>query len=131
MNSPQNSPIFVVVDDENDITDLIQSGIETFELGDSKTFNNPLQALAFIQENTQQDIIMITDICMPEMNGIELIKNSLIFHDRIKFIVVSGLINTKAEEVLKNESIPFFKKPITLKSLYQTAQALKDDFLVS
>ena len=76
----------LVVDDEEDILHLFaqQFGSEfQFTLESS-----PLKALILLRE-TQFDLV-ITDICMPELSGIELIKETLNIYPEINIIAMTA-----------------------------------------
>jgi two-component system, OmpR family, response regulator ChvI len=68
MNSKQR---ILLVDDESDITFSFSIGLEDsgFEVD---TFNNPLRALSNFKSDSY-DLVLL-DIKMPEMNGIDLCK---------------------------------------------------------
>ena len=72
-------PIMVVEDDRDDF-DLIKNCIE--EIGFNNRvdwYKNGKEALQYLQTTTEQPFIIIADIQMPVMNGLELLKR--IYHD--------------------------------------------------
>ncbi|MNR09815.1 putative response regulatory protein [compost metagenome] len=80
----------ILVDDEKWIVEGLKAGVDWnkhgFQLvGDA---GNGKEALPFIRE-LQPDVV-ITDIRMPEMNGLELIKHGKDISPNTLFVVLSG-----------------------------------------
>src|SRR5690554_290522 len=80
----------LLVDDERTILDGISSIVDWEEQGVtlSGTANNGVEALEFIKE--YQPDIVISDIMMPGLNGIQLVQKTFKTHPLIKFILLSG-----------------------------------------
>lgn len=80
----------VIVDDEFEIRNGLKNYFPWQELGFtvSATFSNGEEALDYIK-NHDTDVIL-TDIKMPGLNGIELIKEIMRVKPKIKCIVISG-----------------------------------------
>lgn len=103
----------LIVDDEKFIrmglSKIISEAGEGFEvIGEAE---NGVQALEFIEVN-KPDVI-ITDIKMPKMNGIELIKNLKIKYPYIKKVVLSGFDEFDfVRETLKNGANDYLLKPV-------------------
>ena len=62
----------LIVDDEQHILDALETAFLTTDF-DIHTTNNPLAALDMIKETHFH--VVISDIAMPQMNGLELIRN--------------------------------------------------------
>jgi DNA-binding response OmpR family regulator len=113
---PEDKIKIIVVDDEQEVNDLIRSYFirrkyEVFAANSAK------QALPIIKEQNPQ--IMILDINLPDMNGIELFKAVRQFNSTVKVIIVSGHdIETNMEREFKDLDIfKFMCKPIMLPDL--------------
>lgn len=80
----------LLVDDERTILDGISSIVNWEGQGAilSGTANNGVEALDFIEEN-QPDIV-ISDIMMPGLDGIQLLQKTFKKYPLIKFILLSG-----------------------------------------
>lgn len=93
------------------------------------TFTNPLEAIRFIQENKNIDLIFL-DIEMPEMNGLDLIRT---FKDIPQIILVTGN-KDYAVEAFDFDITDFILKPIEyprfLKAVLK-AQEIKDGIKIS
>lgn len=80
----------LLVDDERTILEGISSIVNWEKEGVtlSGTANNGIEALEFIEEN-EPDIV-ISDIMMPGLDGIQLLQKTFKTHPFIKFILLSG-----------------------------------------
>ena len=79
----------LVVDDEQHITDMI---VRHFKfLGyDIAGINDPVAALKMVEEENFQ--IVISDIVMPEMDGIELLTRIKAYNGGIQVIMITGYV---------------------------------------
>lgn len=78
-----------VVDDEVDILEITQAHLESEDYK-VNTFDNAQDALAALKETTPD--VVITDINMPEMNGIEFMKEVNKRMPHLPIIVASGFV---------------------------------------
>jgi CheY-like chemotaxis protein len=118
MGSTKNHGI-LVVDDYEDISYVVKTLLQKhgFEVHE---FNDPLLALDYFKENAKKFALIITDVMMPGMNGIELlVKIKEISPDVKSFLMTSFEINAIKSEIVKNavEISEIIQKPITLKEL--------------
>lgn len=79
----------LVVDDEQDILDALEAAFLTTGL-DVHTVNNPLTALEMIKKAHFH--VVIADIAMPQMNGLELLRKIKEYNAFIQVIIITGYI---------------------------------------
>ena len=97
----------VVIDDEPLGKELVINFVNTISfLALKKSFDNPVEALAYLKENSVD--LIITDIDMPTISGIDLIKSlkqppSVIFITAYRDFAVEGF---------ENGVIDFLVKPV-------------------
>jgi CheY-like chemotaxis protein len=118
MNSGKNHGI-LVVDDYGDISYLVKTLLQKYGF-DVYEFNDPLLALDYFKENAKKFALIITDVMMPGMSGIELlVKIKEISPDVKSFLMTSFEINAIKTEIVKNalEISEIIQKPIPLKEL--------------
>ena len=80
----------IIVDDEHEVTAALSVMCNWKELGINEviTFNNSNEAYDFISH--QKPDILITDIKMPKITGLELAEHTLKLYPETKVIVLSG-----------------------------------------
>jgi two-component system response regulator AtoC len=112
----------LIVDDEMDALDLmeelfIKHGYETF------TANNGLEALNVINE--QEPDILISDMVMPEMDGIKLLDIVTKKHSDISVIMITahGTIET-AVETMKKGAKDYILKPLRLDEILAKVETI-------
>lgn len=80
------------------------------------TARDGMEALDFIKDN-QPDIIL-TDIKMPGMDGIEMASIAKEYYPNIKFIFISGYKDFEyAQKILKLNAVDYLTKPVDSKAL--------------
>lgn len=117
-----NNKIVSIVDDELDITKLFQDAICGNLNGVSVvSFTNPVTALAHFKENKESYVLVISDLRMPELNGLELLKSVKTLNPNVRTILTTAYEvdeDKKIEEYTKKGIIDLFlAKPVTLKRL--------------
>jgi len=119
-----NNRIVSIVDDELDITQLYQDAIYGKISGISVVcFNNPITALEHFTDNNEDYALVISDLRMPNLNGLELLKKIKMLNSNVRTILVSAY-EVKEDEVFQKytkEGIIdlFIEKPITIDRLRQ------------
>ena len=117
----------VVVDDEVVITDLLQSMLTG--LGYQVTaFNNSLEALDFIvQESTAFDLL-ITDMTMPHLTGIELMQKALAVWPNLPVILCTGFTELIDKEQAQALGIrAYITKPFSVRKLSLAIREVLDE----
>jgi hypothetical protein len=107
--------IILVVDDEKPIRMVLKDGLTAVGYG-VETACNGEEALLKIP--AFKPAIVLTDIIMPEMDGMELLKQTKILNPEVEVIVMTafGAIET-AVEAMKNGAYDFILKPLDFKHL--------------
>jgi PAS domain S-box-containing protein len=83
-----NKGKIVVVDDEKIVTSAFSTLLKVEGFSDAHFFNNPKEALAFLEENTPD--LVISDFLMPEMNGLEFLSNVKKLYPEVSKILLTG-----------------------------------------
>ena len=119
-----NIRIVSIVDDELDITQLYQDAIYGHINGISVVcFNNPVTALKHFIENKKDYALVISDLRMPNLNGLDLLSKIKMLNPNVRTILVSAY-EVKEDKVfqkyMKDETIDLFiEKPIPIDWLRQ------------
>ena len=117
-------PKIVVVDDVPTIGELLVRFLskKNYEVS---SFTNGKNALEYLKQK-QVDVVL-TDMHMPEMNGLELIKGIKIIRQDLPIILMSSYVDQDILDDLTAEGIcDYVKTPFDLTALEQTiAKAIK------
>ncbi len=102
----------VVVDDEIVNLLLLESILSKDEYKNVFTFDNPLEALEYIKNNKTD--VLVTDFNMPQMNGIELLKETkAIYPDLVSIMITANNNNEVMYEALEVGVTEFLMKPVS------------------
>lgn len=115
----------VIVEDEPKVSLLIQGLIQWDELGMQLlgVADNGREAWDLIQ--AKNPAIVITDIRMPEMNGLELIERSRSEGLKTSFVIISGYRHFDyAHQAIKYGVEDYLLKPINQKELNETLRKI-------
>ena len=105
----------VFVDDDPKAGELIQRFCEDAEYAVS-VFQHPVDALNYIKK--QGTDLVVSDLRMPEMDGIELLREVKKLDETTPFIIITGFANIdNAIEALRLGATDFIKKPFDMDEL--------------
>jgi DNA-binding NtrC family response regulator len=124
-NNHDDTKYILLVDDEKDILDLFTEYLTSNELK-IISFQNPLEALNFLNGNINNCSLVITDYIMPQMSGLDFIKHIRKI-DR-NFIIKNNLVIDKSSNLRIDKII---EKPIPLEKLKDEVKLLMLPILVS
>jgi DNA-binding NtrC family response regulator len=107
----------MIVDDEVDICNLFRDALQVagYEV---RAFTDPTEALEDFSLHNEEYGVIITDVRMPEMSGIELIKRVNQINKNVKVFLMTAfeLKNEELQELRMNE---FLNKPIYTQRLVE------------
>ncbi|WP_125702154.1 response regulator [Lacticaseibacillus daqingensis] len=120
----------VLIDDEPlalmGINHLLDAYSEQFAIAGS--FSSSLQAQAFLQANPDVIDLVITDINMPELSGIDLIGALQAITPNLTFIILTGYGTLDyAKQAMRLGVKYFLQKPILGNELDDTLTAVRND----
>ncbi|MGO4938222.1 response regulator transcription factor [Fundicoccus sp. Sow4_H7] len=113
----------IIVDDEEAVRQSIVNVIDWEEAGFKLVgdASNGQEALALVEENKID--VVITDIRMPVMDGLELAQHIQIIDPTIKIIILTGFDNIEyAQEAFRWNIHEYLLKPISVDDLYAALQ---------
>ena len=106
----------LIVDDEQSMCDFLSILLEN-EGYDVKSTTSARESLQMIQESDPTDMI-ISDIMMPEINGIELLREVKKFDPQIIVIMITAFATTEnAIEAMKLGAYDYLQKPADFEDL--------------
>ena len=72
--------------------------------------------------------VVITDIRMPQINGLELIKQLKASHPQIRSILMSGFVEFNyAREAIRSSAVDYLLKPIDKEQLFELLYQLEEE----
>ncbi len=100
----------LIVDDEKSITDSLVRYFRLLDY-DVESSNSPIEALEKIQNENY--MIVVSDIMMPEMSGIEMLKKIKKSNGMIQVIMMTGVVTIEnVLGCLSNGANDLFLKPL-------------------
>ena len=115
---PVSSSI-MIVEDEKELASLFKASLERMGY-DTVTFTDPIMALEFFKQGSKKFSLILTDLRMPEMSGIELAAEIRKFNDKIKIILITAFM---VEDLMISETYKLAKineivqKPVKIAAL--------------
>jgi DNA-binding NtrC family response regulator len=117
-------PKILIVDDEKAIRESV-SHVLTEEGYETEIASTGKEALKYLNENDYE--VMITDLKMPEMDGIDLIKESLKICPSTSVIIITAHASVEsAIEALRIGAFDYILKPFDFDDLILKVQRLLD-----
>jgi two-component system cell cycle response regulator CpdR len=113
----------LVVDDEEQVEEYIRE-VLTQRGYNSTSFCDPLQALDYFIENADNVDLVVSDIVMPEIDGIQLAQRVAEIRQDTPIILLSGY----SDKLVDGASLPNVKalldKPVLRTDLVQTVEGV-------
>ena len=114
------------VDDEEKIVSIANEVLTRYGYKVT-TCANGAQAIQEFEKDPDQYHLVITDMAMPQMNGIEVIERILELRPKLPIILCSGyssgLINKEKADAM---GINYFQKPIVMSELLRAVRKVID-----
>lgn len=114
--------LIAIVDDEPDILKLFQDFLSKIKGISIFTFTDPLMALEHVRMNKNEYVLVISDLRMPSLDGLELVKVIKDLNPLVRTILMTAFATTDdlfqdyaRQEIINN----FLLKPVLLADLYK------------
>jgi CheY-like chemotaxis protein len=123
---PKGNERILFIDDESFLIDLVKRMLE--KLGYRAVVNqSPVEALELFKEQPEKFDLVISDMTMPGMTGVELAEQMIAIRSDIPFILCTGYNEHVSEEKIKSFGIKaFLMKPLEIKVLAKTIRKALD-----
>jgi uncharacterized protein (TIGR02266 family) len=111
----------LIVDDEEDIRDLLEDILSEKGYRTSKAADGS-EAIQFLANHRDVDLV-ISDVRMPEMNGVELLKNVREHSpDQPRFIFVTGYADISVSGAFEEGACGYIRKPFNWSDLIEKVE---------
>jgi PAS domain S-box-containing protein len=92
------------------------------------TADRPERAIRLAEEHKGEIDLLVTDVIMPEMNGLELANNLRSLYPTLKCVFMSGYTSSViANHGVLDQGVHFIQKPFSKKDLSKTVRKILDD----
>lgn len=116
----QNNRRILVVDDEEVMREFL---LEVFTAHQPLGARDAEQALELVQ--SEQVELVISDLKMPGMDGLELLRRIKDFNSDIKVIIITGYASLKtASDCIQAGASDFLKKPFSISQIKEAVDKL-------
>lgn len=113
----------LVVDDDPVLLEITKELLERGGGFEVEAFQSPAKALETVASNIISFNVLLTDLEMPEMNGLELVQKIRTLDENIETIIMTGYSSTEnALSSLKERVYDFIEKPFDTKNLINAVQ---------
>ena len=110
----------LIVDDEPDVREQFKLYLESREYA-AEVARNCLDALRQLKSGKFD--LVLTDYHMPEMNGMELLREIKQYDTKLPVVMMSGKAGMRvAVEALKEDAFDFLEKPVKSQNLIETIE---------
>jgi DNA-binding NtrC family response regulator len=116
----KSNKLVAIIDDDLDIVELFHDALKSIVGIVLFKFTDPLIALEHITMNKDAYVVIISDLRMPGLNGIELIKKSKNLNHKVRTLLMTAfdISDNMFKEYIKQEVINgFLQKPIKIDDL--------------
>ncbi|MBN1147137.1 MAG: response regulator [Anaerolineales bacterium] len=104
----------LIVDDQRDVRRVLHDGIQTLNL-DIDVTDVPSGEEAILVTSRQPIDLMVTDVRLPGISGLELLERARIRNPNMKFILVTGLQDQEVKDnVVRAGAHAYFFKPVDM-----------------
>lgn len=117
--------MILVVEDETGVMNVVKKMLNTLNYR-VRTASDGQEALAVYDAHGDEIALVLTDMVMPAMNGLELFKKLQKKNPRIRVLIMTGYLAGGNEQPLPSEIAGVIEKPLNMKEVGQIVhQALK------
>ena len=118
------NPRILIVDDEIKLCESLSKILNAHKLESGYT-DDPEEAVRLIEENGCR--LLISDIKMPGLSGIELLERINALDNRLDVIMISGYASVDTVvEAMKLGALNFYEKPIDIPRLVEEVKGILD-----
>ena len=123
INTQPKQERILVVDDDEALLEILQKGLSLHGYSCEAT-RSAASALELLEKNSFD--IMIADIIMPDMNGLELTERVKRIRPEMTIVVITGHIEDfPYDRAIEAGASDFIKKPFTIKELLARIRYVK------
>ncbi len=108
--------LVLFIDDEEILVTITKLNLEKYGFN-VFSFSNSLNAFDFFSKNQNLIDVIITDLTMPNLTGIELINKVRLINNKVSIILCSGYNDNINNEYLERLNFSYIDKPFLFNDL--------------
>ena len=122
--NPSNAKYILVIDDEEMLRDVLKEVLSM--VGLSAMFaGSGAEGLEMFRQHQNKIHLVLLDVLMPEMGGVETYNAICEIDDRMKFIFMSGFPDNEALAIRElTGDFAFIKKPFSVQQIISTIKKM-------
>jgi DNA-binding NtrC family response regulator len=120
-----------IVDDDSDISMIFSEALRGIGGISVFTFNDSLEALKHFTNNKEEYILVICDLMMPMLDGLDLVKKIKKLSPKTRTMIISGYEIEPGElqiDIKKGLIDKIIQKPISMNGLRQEVKNQINDY---
>jgi DNA-binding NtrC family response regulator len=126
-----NEGMVGIVDDDSDISMIFADALREIDGISVFTFNDSLEALKHFTNNKEEYILVICDLMMPGLNGLDLVKKIKKLRPKTRTMIISGYEIEPGElqiDINKGIIDKIIQKPISMNGLRREVKNQINDY---
>jgi signal transduction histidine kinase len=121
----------LLVEDEEMVREMMLEGLQTDGFS-VLSAGNAQEAISVLERHSRPIDLLLTDLMMPGMNGMELARRLMSSHSGMKVLLISGYPEEEMGKFIRNEpGTAFLQKPITPAVLSRKVREVLDTRMTS
>jgi DNA-binding NtrC family response regulator len=126
-----NEGMVGIVDDDSDISMIFADALRGIDGISVFTFNDSLEALKHFTNNKEEYILVICDLMMPRLDGLDLVKKIKKLRPKTRTMIISGYEIEPGElqiDINKGIIDKIIQKPISMNGLRREVKNQINDY---
>ncbi|MBO8179923.1 MAG: response regulator [Archaeoglobus sp.] len=105
-------PRVLIVDDDDSIREIVKIMLKDYEIIEASNGEEAVKAYRIFKPD-----IVLMDISMPRMDGVEATKEILKIDPNAKIVGLTAFARSRGKEMIENGALEVVEKPFTRKTL--------------
>jgi DNA-binding NtrC family response regulator len=87
---------------------------------------DPTEAIGIFERDGGEIQLLVTDVVLPQMNGLELARMLRKVSPQLRALFVSGYAHSAAGKSIQEDRLPFLQKPFSVDALLKSVREVLD-----
>jgi len=104
--------MLLIVDDDDSIREIVKIMLKDYDVIEASNGEEAVRAYKMFKPD-----LVLMDISMPVMDGVEATKKILSFDPNAKIVALTAFARSRGKEMLENGALEVLEKPFTRRTL--------------